>query len=283
MHLGNSEGGFAPLPNLPPGNRLRRPSRRSKAPVPSRERCAHGLRGGRWLVALALALAACQAAPPPPRPEVKDPGTLAAEALETGDYAKALALYRSALAAEPESLPLRYGLGVAASHLDRRAEAVSAFIWVLQRGEPDSTEVKTARRWLVSVGALPRFAATTPAPGEAREQEQTPGERKPAHASLQGRALFSDSAGGVAPMEQMLLFLHDYPNRVVYFRIRTDEAGRYRFPKVPPGIYKLTDRASGPPRWRLRVELGPGQDMNLDLGPENSTKVRDDFPDRPQG
>jgi len=234
-------------------------------------------------VALALALAACQAAPPPPRPAVKDTGTLAAEALETGDYAKALALYRSALAAEPESLPLRYGLGVAASHLDRRAEAVSAFTWVLQRGEPDSTEVRTARRWLVSVGALPRLAATTPAPADAREQEQTPAERKPAHASLQGRALFSDSAGGVAPMEQMLLFLHDYPNRVVYFRIRTDEAGRYRFPKVPPGIYKLTDRASGPPRWRLRVELGPGQEMNLDLRPENSTKVRDDFPDRPQG
>ena len=233
-------------------------------------------------MALALALAACQAAPPPPRPAMRDPGALAAEALERGEYAKAADLYRSALASEPESLPLRYGLGVAASHLDRRAEAVREFTWVLQRGEPDSTEVKTARRWLLSVGALPRFAAAT-APEDPREREQKPADQQPVHASLQGHALSGDSASAAAPMERMQLILYDYPNRVVYFRIRTDEAGRYRFPKVPPGIYKLTDRASGPPRWRLRVELGPGQDMNLDLGPENSTKVRDDFPDRPQG
>jgi len=84
-------------------------------------------------------------------------------------------------------------------------------------------------------------------------------------------------------MQRMTLFLYDYPKRVVYFRIRTDQAGRYRFPKVPPGVYKLTDTAAGPARWRLRVELGPGQEMNLDLGPDNGTKVRDDFPDRPQG
>src|SRR5882724_7050119 len=30
-HVGNSEGGFAPLPKPPPRNRLRRQSRRSKA------------------------------------------------------------------------------------------------------------------------------------------------------------------------------------------------------------------------------------------------------------
>lgn len=282
MHLGNPEGGFAPLSSVPPESSLRRRGGRSNAPVPSREGFSHGRLGGRWLLGLALALAACQAAPPP-RPAVKDPGTLAAEALDGGDYARAADLYRSALAAEPESLPLRYGLGVAASHLDRRAEAVTEFTWVLERGEPDSAEVKAARRWLVSVGALPRFAATTLPSEDTREQEQKPPEQKPAPASLQGRALFADSAGGVVPMEQMLLFLYDYPNRVVYFRIRTDEGGRFRFPKVPPGLYKLTDRASGPPRWRLRVELKPGQDMTLDLVPENSTKVRDDFPQGPQG
>src|SRR5207249_11502376 len=34
--LGDSEGGLAPLPNLPPRNRLRRQSRRSNASMPSR-------------------------------------------------------------------------------------------------------------------------------------------------------------------------------------------------------------------------------------------------------
>lgn len=231
-----------------------------------------------WLLALAFALAACHGAPAPPRPAVKDLGVLAAEALDKGNYAEAAELYRSALAAEPESLPLHYGLAVSASYLDRRTEAVGEFTWVLERGEADSTEVKAARRWLLSVGALPRFAATTGEPEESREPEQKPAGEKPAPASVQGRVMFGDTPSDLAPMQRMQLFLYDYPNRVVYFRIRTDEQGHFRFPDVPPGIYKLTDRAAGPPRWRLRVELKAGQDMTLDLGPGNSTKVRDDFP-----
>ena len=231
--------------------------------------------GGRWLVVLAFSLAACQAAPPPPRPSVKDPGSLAAEALEGGDYAKAADLYRSALAADPGSLPLHYGLGVAASYLDRRAEAVSAFTWVLERGEADSTEVKAARRWLLSVGALRRPAAATSA---WREDSQEQGQQKPALASVQGRVLFGETPNDVAPLERMQLFLYDYPNRVVYHRIRTDEQGRFRFTNLPPGIYQITDRAAGPPRWRLRVEVKAGQDVTLDLNPANSTRVRDDFP-----
>jgi hypothetical protein len=235
-----------------------------------------------WLVGLSFVLTACQAAPPPPRPAEKDPGVLAAEALEKGDYARAADLYRSALAAEPESLPFHYGLGVAASFLDRRAEAVREFIWVLERGEADSAEVKTAHRWLLRVGALPRLSAITAAPEDGREQEQQPTERKPAYATLQGRVVFGATPMDVAPLERQQLFLYDHPKRVVYFRIRTDEDGRFRFANVPPGIYKLTDRASGPARWRLRIEIKPAQELTLELNPGNSTRVRDDFPDLSQ-
>ncbi len=234
-------------------------------------------RGHSWLLVLGLALAACLAAPAPPRPALKDPAALAAEALERGDYAKATDLYRSALRAEPESLPLHYGLAVSASYLDRRTEAVNEFTWVLERGQADSTEVKAARRWLLSVGALPRFASTAE-PEVSREPEDKPAGEKPAPASVEGRVTFGDTLNDVAPMQRMQLFLYDYPNRVVYFRIRTDEQGNFRFPNVPPGIYKLTDRAAGPPRWRLRVELKAGQNLTLNLDPGNSTKVRDDFP-----
>jgi len=50
---------------------------------------------------------------------------------------------------------------------------------------------------------------------------------------------------------------------------------------VPPGTYKISDRMSGPPTWRLRVEAKPGQLVLLDLGPGNSTRVRDDYPGQP--
>src|SRR5262245_29367345 len=104
------------------------------------------------LVAMSLILVACQA-PPAPRPSVKTADVLAREALDSGDYAKAAELYQSALAAEPESLALHYGLGVAASYLDRRADAIREFTWVLGRAGADSPEATTARRWLQSIGA----------------------------------------------------------------------------------------------------------------------------------
>ncbi len=241
-------------------------------------------RGGRWLLALAFAIAACQAAPPPPRPAVKDPGTLAAEALERGDYPKAADLYRGALAAEPGSLPLHYGLGVAASYLDRKAEAVSEFTWVLERGEGDSIEVRAARRWLRSVGALPHPAtpAATTEREKPRDQDQKPATTSVATATVHGRVMFNETPGSVAPMQRMQVFLIEHPSRVGYHRLRTDEQGYFRFQKVQPGIYTLTERVAGQPTWRLRVELKPGQDFALDLTPANSTRVRDDFPDPTQ-
>src|SRR5262245_17045702 len=201
------------------------------------------------LVAMSLILVACQA-PPAPRPSVKTADVLAREALDSGDYAKAAELYQSALAAEPESLALHYGLGVAASYLDHRADAVREFTWVLERAGADSPEATTARRWLETVGAWrrPEGAVATreesPRPGEASPKEDV----APAPAVLQGRALFDETSGVVQPMRRIQLLLSDYPDRVVYLRMRTDEAGRYRFADVPPGIYKLTDAVAGQPR-----------------------------------
>ena len=45
-----------------------------------------------------------------------------------------------------------------------------------------------------------------------------------------------------------------------------------------PGPYKLTDRVAGKPTWRLRVEISPSDARVLELTPDNSIAVRDDFP-----
>jgi hypothetical protein len=233
-----------------------------------------------WLVILSIAVAACQGAPAPrgqaPAGSVKGTPALAAEALERGEYAKAADLYRIALATAPDSLPLHFGLGVSDSYVDRKAEAVRELVWVLEHGEPGSHEVRAARLWLRSVGALP-----SPESGEtaAAQEEPAAEQHKGPVATLHGRAVSGDTSNDVAPQQRMQLFLIQHPSRVNYFRIRTDEQGHFRFDKVPPGIYKLTDRIAGPPVWRLQVELKPGQDLNLDLGPANSTRVRDDFPE----
>jgi tetratricopeptide (TPR) repeat protein len=228
------------------------------------------------LVIVALALASCQGAPAPrPSAAAQDVATLAASAMERGDYAKAADLYRRALASVPDSVPLHYGLGVCASYLERRDEAVREFLWVLERADAGSAEARAARRWLASVGALPRRAPDASAETEEpREQAPTP-----TTGVVHGRVMTGETANNAVPADRALVFLMEHPSRIKYFRLRTDEQGYFRFENVPPGVYKLTERAAGHPLWRLRVEVKPGQEVALDLGPTNTTAVRDDFPD----
>jgi carboxypeptidase family protein len=237
------------------------------------------VRGG-WLLAVMLALTACQGTPPPRQaaPQTEpDTAALAAIALERGDYERAYELYQSALLATPDSVPLHYGVGVSMSFLNRKAEAVRELVWVLEHGDPGSSEVRAARLWLKSVKALP--AAESGATTATAQEEQTAEQKKDTMATVHGRVVFGETSTDAAPKGRMQLFLMEHPSRVNYFRIRTDEQGNFNFENVPPGVYKLTDRAAGHAIWRLRVELKPGQDLSLDLSPANSTRVRDDFPE----
>ena len=230
---------------------------------------------GRRLVAagiLAAALAACQGPPPAPTPAAGPTlATQAAEALNAGDYAKAADLYRRALAGAPDSLPLHYGLAVAASHLNLKDEAIREFKWVLARAPKDSTESEAARRWLTSAGAL----ASEPPPDARDEAARAPGQ-----ASLEGQMVMPE--GGSA--QRRMLVLYGLPNAATKeerYQIRTDDNGRFRFPSVTPGPYMLTDAVSGSRNWRVRVELQPHQSATLDLTPANHIKVKDDFPAAP--
>lgn len=226
------------------------------------------------LVAVALVSAGCQS--PPPGPQVAaDPAAEAAAALARGDYAQAVEQYRTALKTDPDRLPLRYGLAIAASHLGLRDEAIREFRWVLVHAASGSGEAETARRWLAAAGVLP--VAMRPAEPASEASQRGAGE-----ASLEGIALRDDN-GQVKPAQRiplLLIGLPDTPAEEARFRQRTDEQGRFRFPGVVPGTYMLTDAIAGTPGWRLRVELQQGQTVVLDLTEANSAKFRNDFPDR---
>src|SRR6185503_5692815 len=74
-----------------------------------------------WLIGLLVLLAGCQSPSQPVRSAApEDPAAMAAGALAGGRYTDARELYRQALADAPDKVSLRYGLGVANSHLDRR-------------------------------------------------------------------------------------------------------------------------------------------------------------------
>ena len=224
------------------------------------------------LVVGALLVGACQgpAAPPPPA-AAPTLASQAAEALALGDYARAADLYRRALAGSPDSLPLHYGLAVAASHLSLKDEALREFKWVLARGLKGSPEVEAARRWLASAGALAVPEAAEAASDEART--------RPALATLEGRMVLPEP--GPNPPQRRMVILYGLANSVTRderHQVRTDENGRFRLPNLLPGAYMVTDAVSGSRNWRLRIELQPGQSATLDLTPTNHIKVRDDFP-----
>ncbi len=222
---------------------------------------------------LVLAGAACQSqtAPPPARVEMDAAGRAGA-ALEAGRYVEAVGLFREALARTPDNVALRFGLAVALSYTDRGA-AIREFQWVMVNAQPGSQEQADAQAWLRRAGALPAASVVS--------NESAEPERQEGRAVLGGRALFAEEGATPEPMQRLQLFLMGQPNSPTKderYNLRTNEDGSFKFPNVPPGSYMLTNRLAGQPIWRLRVELKPAEEKQLDLNPGNSVAVRDDFP-----
>jgi tetratricopeptide repeat protein len=207
-----------------------------------------------------------QAAAPTP---VVDHTDEARKAMAAHNWAGAAEHLRAALQHEPESLPLHHNLAICASWLDRRDEATREFEWVVAHAPADSEESKTARRWLAgNSGTTPDVAG--PAAGDAN----------PGEAALRGTVMWAEPGQIPAPQSRLQLFLvglPDTPTKDQQYMLRSDPEGHYEFKHVVAGSYKLID-GIGKPKWRLKVTLEPGQDLTLDLSPDNGLKVRDDFP-----
>jgi hypothetical protein len=215
----------------------------------------------------------CASPPPTDRPSAKR--NLPAEAMlafDERDWSRAADLLRLALARDPGDAGLHYYSAVAATHLDRRDDAIREFRWILANVAPDLPEAVDARRWLIEAGVLARPAETgAVAPDRATEE-------RPGDSGLQGRVVWAEGR----PTARVQLFLKGAPkspNSELQWVLRTDDSGRFEFKRIPPGTYMLTDKVAGERTWRLRVRLEPGETTSLDLGESNNARVRDDFPE----
>jgi TPR repeat len=224
------------------------------------------------LVALIVLAGGCQRTAPPAPTVAADPETLAAAALERGDYTGAAALYRNALVLRPESVSAHYGLGVATSNLNLREDTIREFQWVVARGAPGSAEVAAARTWLITAGILRAPVAADRPPEPDRGW----------NGSIEGRAYMGadDQPQPLTRMQIHLIGQPDGPTKEQRKVLRTDQEGRFKFDNVMPGSYMLTDVVAGKPRWRLKVEVSPNSTLRLDLTQRNGAAARDDFPGR---
>ena len=218
----------------------------------------------------ALVVGACQRAPETPAPgsAIVDAAAEARKALAAGDCAAAAPHLRAAIARDPQSLYLHYNLGVCASRLNARDETIREFQWVVAHTDPKSPEAGIARRWLIEAGVLTE--GSTAATSDPNVGDSV----------VRGVVTWSEG-GGAAPRKRQQLFLKGLrgtSNQALQYMLRSDEGGNYAFKNIPAGTYKLTDVIVGQPKWRMKVVLEPGQELVIDLSPENGFPARDDFP-----
>jgi hypothetical protein len=223
---------------------------------------------------VSLTVAGCQQ--PSVRPIVKkaeiDHAAEGHKAFELRDWGTAASHYRLALQKTPDELILHYRLAISTSWLDLRDEAATEFEWVVAHALMASEEARVAREWLAAArsGSTARAAFGEP---DARDE-------RVGDSGVHGRVVWDDGRGA-APLKRVPIHLYaqsaDGPPKGVSFHIYTDRDGHYKFEKIPAGVYKLTDNNVGTPKWRLKIEVRTGEDALIDLGPENSVKMRDDF------
>jgi carboxypeptidase family protein len=225
------------------------------------------------LVLLAVALSACGPAPAP-KAEY-DPVAEAMKAFDKSDWVLASRLLREAIVKQPGDLRLHYSLAVTATHLELRDEAIREFQWVVANA-PGTPEGQAARNWLTAAGIL---VASTSASAESTEASNGSDPER-GNSTVRGQVSWTDGEPPIS-LTRLQLFLKGLdktPTKDVHVVQRTDAEGRFAFKNVPAGTYRLTNRIAGEPLWRVRVTVEAGQDASVDLTPQNSVRVRDDFP-----
>jgi hypothetical protein len=193
----------------------------------------------------------------------------AATLLARGDYAGAEAAYRDRVRSAPRDVQARYGLGIALSHLDRAAETIEQFEWIVANAAPGQKEVADARHWL---DAATRSTET--------RDESRPADAAAATAAATGSLKGVTQWPGITPETKRtkleLRIIGDEPAvEGTSIKLYISLGAPYRFPKLRPGRYRLVGRTDTQELWNTKVVVETGGATELDLTPQNSAVTPD--------
>ena len=226
-----------------------------------------------FAVLAAVLVAGCGQAPPvapsPPRTELAPSfDALRADGdarLAAKDWAGAALAYDQALVYQPSSVPVRYGRAIALSHLDRRDEAVTAFLWLVDNAPLTSEASRVARQWLVSAGVrtapAPKLPVPQPAVAEGTDAA-SPGGR------VYGKTQWTELERGAQHLTLQILMQGDEAlteGRYYGTRVRLNQP--YEIKGIAPGRYRLSAQVGAIRLWDTKITVGGGNPTVLDLTP----------------
>ena len=168
------------------------------------------------------------------------------------------------------------------------ARALSGLLLVLLAGcQREPAPIPTAGPAIPAAPATQEAAPPEPAAASEREALAAKiAEYSRAHpwgegtgtARLTGTVTWAEGSEPAVPQPRKAMVLKGIPGTQsadLFYRVRANIEGEYEFDRVKAGEFVLKD-AEG--HWRLRVAIAEGERKSLDLTPDNSVRVRDDFP-----
>ena len=183
-----------------------------------------------------------------------------------GDYEGAALKYQQAANQEPDDLSLRFALGSALSHLNRRDETVHQFSFVVAQGKPDSPEVQAARRWLIAAGETPPDVSFEPPPPPESAPVATASAPPPTVTVPPGKVRGRMEAAELAALE-VIVSLNGESNPEFGITLRGRVGQPFEFDKVPPGNYRVAVEHGETSEilWDVPVTVQSGKEIAVSL------------------
>lgn len=183
---------------------------------------------------------------------------------DRGQYDEALETYRAAVHQDPTDLGIRYAVAQLLAQVNRRAEAIPAYTWVLHNSLPGSDVARHAERWLREAGAY-TVVNEAPSPDDVSAQGR-----------LSGHLTWTtlDPNRPALPVS-LILEGNDAVTKGQVYSTRSVLNSDYEFTSVRPGGYRLIVKSQMVRLWETDVNVTHGGITVTNLDQSQSSAPHD--------